>query len=325
MPSRTEPAVTEETTALAAALQAVEDVPPAALTELTVQQRIAGIVAELPAIGKDSRNEQQKFMYRSHDDVLNALNPLLAKWGVFMAPRVVKRRTGQRETRSGGVMYEVNLLVEYTIHGVGGDSIVASAWGEGTDSGDKSTNKAMTMAFKNVIAQVFAVSTAESYDTDGHTPEETTGRVRGAVSRSAAQPAFDPGVHLRPDALNGGDTFFADLAAQLDSVGPVDWHETLATALEAKYGQPDRRELTEEQQREHWIRVSNMIAKVRAENDLETFPPLVQRDGGVDVVRKAMAWAYGLDTIDGLTVWTPDESESAEDPDDIPFGPGETT
>lgn len=142
-------------------------------SELTIYQRMSWILAELPAIGKAQRNEQQNFMYRGHDDVLNALNPLLAKYGVVIIPRVLERTSDRRQTKSGTVMYEVNLHVSYIFFGAKGDYVEASAWGEGTDSGDKSTNKAMTMAFKNVLAQSFAISTAENQDSDAGTPEET--------------------------------------------------------------------------------------------------------------------------------------------------------
>jgi hypothetical protein len=143
-----------------------------------IHNRMNAILAELPAIGKSERNEQQQFMFRGHDQVLNALNPLLAKHGVYATPDVLERVTAQRQTRSGGVMYEVNLHVRYTFYASDGSSISASAWGEGTDSGDKSTNKAMTMAFKNVLNQVFAINTQETQnlDTERSHPEETVAR-----------------------------------------------------------------------------------------------------------------------------------------------------
>ena len=147
----------------------------------TIHERMVAILAELPAIGKTSENMQQKFMYRSHDDVLNALNPLLAKHGVYVVPEVLERVTAQRTTKSGSTMYEVNLHVRYCFIAAGGDWIAASAWGEGTDSGDKATNKAMTMAMKNVLAQSFAISTADTIDADGGTPEETTGEQQTAA------------------------------------------------------------------------------------------------------------------------------------------------
>lgn len=141
----------------------------------TVHERMVAIIDELPAIGKNQRNEQQKFNFRGHDDVLNALTPLLAKHGVVIVPHVLDRVTGRRETRSGSVMYEVNLHVEYTFYGAGGDSIAGSAWGEGTDMGDKATMKAGTMAFKAILNQAFAINTEEGaqHDTDKSSVEET--------------------------------------------------------------------------------------------------------------------------------------------------------
>lgn len=139
----------------------------------TIHERLVAILAEMPAIGKNQRNEQQGFMFRGHDDVLNALNPLLAKHQVVSLPDVVERVTAQRTTSKGSVMFEVNLHVRFRFYGAAGDFVEASTWGEGTDMGDKATNKAMTMAFKNVLNQVFAISNAETDDPDRHTPEES--------------------------------------------------------------------------------------------------------------------------------------------------------
>src|SRR5262245_23509059 len=105
----------------------------------TIHERMAMILKALPAIGKGQRNTQQNFMYRGHDDVMNELNPLLSKYQVFFLPEVLERVTAQRTTSKGTVLYEVNLHVRYTFYGPRGDSVVASAWGEGTDAGDKST------------------------------------------------------------------------------------------------------------------------------------------------------------------------------------------
>lgn len=143
------------------------------MTEDTVFSLVGRIIAEMPAIGKDQFNEQQRFKFRGIDDVLNALKPLLGKYGVFFAPEVTERLESTRSTSKGGTLYVVNLHVRFTFYGPSGDSFTASGWGEGTDSGDKATNKAMTAAMKYVIGQVFAVAsqeTAES-DADRTTPE----------------------------------------------------------------------------------------------------------------------------------------------------------
>ncbi len=140
----------------------------------TVHVAMGRVLAALPAIGKNQRNQQQGFNFRGIDDVLNALNPLLSEHGVVIVPhRVVERVAGQRTTAKGGVMYEVGLHVQYRIYGPAGDFIEAEAWGEGTDSGDKATPKAMTGAYKYMLFEAFSISTEEASKTDAdrHTPE----------------------------------------------------------------------------------------------------------------------------------------------------------
>lgn len=139
----------------------------------TIHVLMARVLADLPAIGKNQRNEQQGFMFRGIDAVLDALNPILAKHGVFYVPDVVDRVYSQRPTRSGSVMHTVDLHVRYRFYGPRGDYVEASGWGEGTDSGDKATNKAMTGAQKYVLFQVFAISTQEAQDQDRTQPPET--------------------------------------------------------------------------------------------------------------------------------------------------------
>lgn len=167
------------------------DVDPADAA-LTIYERMNRIIADLPAIGKDQFNKQQGFAFRGVDAVLDALHPLLARHGVFFAPSVIERDYTQRTTAKGGVMHVVNLHVEYKFFGASGDSFTASGWGEGTDSGDKATNKAMTGAMKYVLFQVFAIATNDSADdADASTPDETVVDERPPYERLGFETAAD--------------------------------------------------------------------------------------------------------------------------------------
>jgi hypothetical protein len=167
-----------------------DDRAPLAFDELaTIHARLGAILAELPAIGKGQWNDQQKFHFRGHDDVMNALNPLLGKHGVYVLPRVLERDAGTRPTRSGGMLIVVNLHVEYRFVGLAGDEVAATAWGEGTDSGDKATSKSMTMAFKSVLGQVFALATADTIDPDATGVEQTAAGQTASSSSGSRQPA----------------------------------------------------------------------------------------------------------------------------------------
>jgi len=159
----------------------------------TIYEAMAAVMAELPAIPKDQLNTQQNFRYRGIDQVMTALHPLLAKQGIFFAPDVVERIDGTRPTRGGGTLYTVLLHVRYTFYGPGGDSFTASGWGEGTDAGDKATNKAMTGAMKYVLFQVFAVGTDDAVDPDASSPDpapQQRGQKR-QQTRQAQQPPKD--------------------------------------------------------------------------------------------------------------------------------------
>lgn len=157
------------------------------MTTPLIFERMHAVLAALPAIGKEQENVQQGFKFRGIDDVMNALNPLLTKHGVFYVPEVLERVAATRATRNGGVMYEVNLHVRFTFYAPDGSSVTASGWGEGTDSGDKSTSKAMTGAMKYVLFEVFAISTKEAsdLDLDRTTPEDS--QPVNAAAETAAQ------------------------------------------------------------------------------------------------------------------------------------------
>lgn len=143
--------------------------------DASIYERMAAVLRDLPAIAKASENKQQNYMFRGIDDVLNALNPVLAKHGVFYTPTVLEARTEQRTSGKGNSLYATWLHVQYTFYGLAGDTVTASAWGEGTDSLDKATNKAMTGAMKYCLFQVFAISTKEGGDADtDHNPGEET-------------------------------------------------------------------------------------------------------------------------------------------------------
>lgn len=133
-------------------------------------ETINAVMEEIGAIGKSSRNEQQKFMYRSVDDVMNALNPAFIKHKLFMVPEVVSQTREERQTANGkNLIYSV-LSVKYTFYAEDGSSIYTIVPGEGMDSGDKASNKAMSSAFKYACFQVFCIATEEMKDPDAETP-----------------------------------------------------------------------------------------------------------------------------------------------------------
>lgn len=136
-----------------------------------VYDRIAQIIKDMPAIGKDRENQSQKFNYRGIDEVANAVHPLLAKHRVFFTPHITKtdRQILDRlqNDKVVGKQILVCIEVEYKVFCADDQSYitVGPILGEAVDYGDKACNKAMSMALKYMLSQLFLIAFAE-FDTD---------------------------------------------------------------------------------------------------------------------------------------------------------------
>lgn len=140
---------------------------------MNIYESITKIMEEVPAIGKNKTNEQQHFKFRGIDDVMNALQPLLSKNKVFIVPEILEQTREERTTSKGGNLIYSICKIKYKFYAEDGSSIEAITIGEGMDSGDKATNKAMAIAMKYALFQVFCIPTEEIKDPDAETPPES--------------------------------------------------------------------------------------------------------------------------------------------------------
>lgn len=152
-----------------------------------IYELIPKVMGEVGAIEKGRKNEQQKYYFRGIDDVLSAFQPVLAKHQVFYLPEVIEKVVVERESRSGGVLIYTTLTVRYTFYAPDGSAVQAVVVGEAMDSGDKSSNKAMSAALKYALLQIFCVPTeADDADADSH---ELKNRPNGNTVRPNTVPA----------------------------------------------------------------------------------------------------------------------------------------
>lgn len=154
-----------------------------------IYDRMVAILKALPAIGKDAQNQGLNFKFRSIDAIINELNPALEKHGVFILPEV---RSTHVEAKAKG--YAATVEVAYHFVADDGSEVVAVVAGEGHDFADKAVSKAMTMAFKTCLGQVFAISTeddpdADSVETETSPVPPTRQRAAARSAKTAASPA----------------------------------------------------------------------------------------------------------------------------------------
>lgn len=132
-----------------------------------IYKAMASIIKEIGHISKEkSTTGFASYNYRGIDDVYNAINPLMGKFGVFVLPVAQERISEERKTKNNGIANYVILRMKYYFCHEDGSYVECSTIGEAMDSGDKGTNKAMSIAMKYALFQVFCIPTEEMDDPD---------------------------------------------------------------------------------------------------------------------------------------------------------------
>lgn len=144
---------------------------------------IGQAMREIGAIGKESKNQQQGFMYRGIDAVMNALNPVMSKLGLFICPEILEQTREERVNAKGTTLLYSILKIKYTMYAPDGSNVSCVVLGEGMDTGDKASNKAMSVALKYACFQLFMIPTEEMVDPDSECHE-----VKGKTALGKVQP-----------------------------------------------------------------------------------------------------------------------------------------
>jgi hypothetical protein len=178
-----------------------------------VGEQIYGLIGKamkmVGAIGKESKNAQQGFMYRGIDAVYNALNPVMAELGLFICPEIIEQRREERTTKNGTVLTYSILTMKYTVYAPDGSNVSCTVIGEGMDSGDKASNKAMSVAMKYAMFQLFFIPTeAVDPDAEVHTDVLPKGRNEKPV-KPAEKPAEVKTAQTLPNPDNPVTTYLA--------------------------------------------------------------------------------------------------------------------
>lgn len=176
---------------------------------MEITKALAAITAEVGSIGKTKKNEQQGFKFRGVDDLMNVLHPLFAKYGVIVIPEVLESTREERITAKGTALISSILRVKYHFTAIDGSEICAIVVGEGMDTADKASNKALAVAYKYACFQVFCIPTEEvaKADPDNYTPDSSTSANRVVKSRLLGCKSLD---ELKAIANDFGGTIQAD-------------------------------------------------------------------------------------------------------------------
>lgn len=145
--------------------------------------KVENIYTALHAVMKEVGYVQKQsspnlsYTYAGEAALIAAIRPSMVEYGIFVYPASIPDfRTEVYTTKSGSLMNLTRVEVIYRFLHVASQSYIdVYARGEGSDSGDKSGNKAMTGAYKYALRQALMIETGDDPDKDASVERASTG------------------------------------------------------------------------------------------------------------------------------------------------------
>jgi hypothetical protein len=154
----------------------LQDVMPNTVRMLSqnpmIYKKMADVLRDIGAVGKDQQNRVQGYKFRGIDDVYNVVNQAVKKHGIFCIPEIRKIIVRDHVVSAKGVDgWHQILEISYKFFAEDGSFVEAIVWGEAVEfGGDKVTNKCMSIAHKYALFQIFMIPTVENDDPDKESP-----------------------------------------------------------------------------------------------------------------------------------------------------------
>jgi len=191
-------------------------------TSEQIHIRMAAAFANIRGVSKDGWNTGQKFHFRSIDDVAAAVKTTLENEKIYVVPNYEILQM----IDTGGKGIHIFVRGEFKFYADDGSFVTATAIGEGRDSYDKATNKAMSAAFKYALLQTFCIGDPDD-EGDAHSPSSDTSRQ--AQTSTQKTPSKAPAAN---------------------QVGPKEWGEWLAVRERVSANEQFKSKLAENLQKE---------------------------------------------------------------------------
>lgn len=157
-----------------------------------IYQALTAINKEIEAIEKTQRNTQQGFDYRGIDQVMNDLHALFAKHEVLITSEVLNSLREERINKNGTCLIWSIIDYKFIFTATDGTSISSMARGEAMDSGDKGSNKCISVALKYVLFNMFLIPTKEMKDPDAESHEVAPKTAKQPVAPKQEKPVPPP-------------------------------------------------------------------------------------------------------------------------------------
>jgi hypothetical protein len=166
----------------------LEEKPPKDVVEALIR-----VIRDLPAVGKGERmaGPTGGYAFRGIEAMTAAAQPLFGKHGVLVCPEVASTTVVPIE-KGGKPWVHRESKILYRLRGMNGPDdyiTVGPFFAEADDNSDKSANKCMTQAYKQMLLQVLCISDRKD-DPDGASLDRDGPRVEQTVDAAVAEATY---------------------------------------------------------------------------------------------------------------------------------------
>ena len=136
---------------------------------LTLAQKILDIQANVPTVKKAGRNREHNYSFLQIEDAVKAVNKMLSSRRLIMTQNL---RSWETVPHTGGKGYIAKIMLEWTLEDADtGEKREYVVPGEGYDTTDKGTPKAITASRKQAIITIFNLPVGDNPEAHGYATE----------------------------------------------------------------------------------------------------------------------------------------------------------
>ena len=142
----------------------------------TLEAQMIAAAANVKAVGKIAA-QGLNYKFRQITDIVDSSRAALLEEGIGIRPEYIVLAESERSRPNGGVQTVIRLQGRFTFFNAYGDTMQVVTIGEGVDTSDKATNKAMTAALKYALIQTLQIPTGDDSDFENEEKAENPDRL----------------------------------------------------------------------------------------------------------------------------------------------------
>ena len=204
---------------------------------MQVYESIKSVASKMAddGISKSRKNATQGYQFRGIDDIYGALSRAMVDASLVILPRCVERSVVERASKNGGALFYTVVKVEYDlVCTVDGSKHTAVVYGEAMDSADKSTNKAMSAAYKYMALQTFCIPTEGDNDADSVTHEVAASKSTPKIVTKVTQSELDSFMEMEFSSAGEVSKAGGAIYRRAEAAGQIDFMEKIKQIAEKK-------------------------------------------------------------------------------------------